>query len=99
MFSSSSKSNKEEPWVREWANNIINLSLSISNISDVNKELGEIGPFLKNDPTEIKKVYLIRELRKRTSTSPMAGVGLLDLVDFSHQMKLRQLLIKRMSLG
>jgi hypothetical protein len=82
LFSSPTHNIKEEPWVRMWANHVIDFSSNASNNKgNINQEMFELGPFLSDDPTDIKKIYLVRELRKRSMESPMAGVGLLDMIE------------------
>ena len=48
---------------------------------DIQDEMIELGRFLSSDPTSIKKLYLVQELRKQSLDSPMAPIGLLDVVE------------------
>ncbi|SIN69872.1 hypothetical protein SAMN05444166_0213 [Singulisphaera sp. GP187] len=65
-----------EPWIEE-------LSASIFGGEDPSlaRELGVFGPQLGGDPTLIRTLFLLRELRSRLSMSLTAGVGLMDLLE------------------
>jgi len=67
----------EGPWCREWTKLLFQKAANELEFSD----LDDFREFLGNDPTTIKKLFLIKELRKRIRTSPTAGVGLMDLVE------------------
>jgi hypothetical protein len=49
--------------------------------SVLSSELQDLLPHLADDSTGIRKVFLIDELRGRVSLSPLAAVGIMDLVE------------------
>ncbi len=70
----------EEPWVRQWTNQIVSFRHNDTE-EESKSETSYLLPYLSDDPTDIKKIYLVIELRKRSVDSPMASVGLLDIVE------------------
>lgn len=72
---------KEEPWINEWAETLLGTFSNWNEKSSISDEMKWLSPYLNSNPTVIKKLYLIKELRKRSSNSPMAAIGILDLVE------------------
>ncbi len=70
--------NGDEPWYRYWANAIFG-GYDAKNV--IAKELKEFGPQMGDEPTGVRKLFLIDGLRNRAKDSPMAAVGLMDLVE------------------
>ena len=82
LFSSRPQTTKSEPWLRKWVRQITEPSaLSNQFEDDIHDEMTQLGSFLNSDPTAIKKLYLVQELRKQSRNSPMAPIGLLDMVE------------------
>ncbi len=82
LFSSRPQITKSEPWLRKWAGQITKPSaLSNQLEDDIHDEMMQLGSFLNSDPTAIKKLYIIQELRKQSRNSSMAPIGLLDMVE------------------
>lgn len=81
-YSIAKENNPEELWLIDWTNYLLNPSAknSISN-HFIKKELVELGNYLGKDPQSIRKLYLIKELQNRSTFSPMASIGLLDIVE------------------
>jgi hypothetical protein len=67
-----------EPWVEELASTILGGTEARSTVS---KELLEFGLKLGQDPTSIRKLFLLKDLRERATESSTAAVGLMDLVE------------------
>ena len=68
----------EERWIRDWANAIFGGHDTTNTIAE---ELAEFGSQLGKDPTSVRKLFLIRDLRRRATASPTAAVGLMDMVE------------------
>jgi hypothetical protein len=66
----------EGPWCREWAKMLFKNDVAEVDPGDFAAFRGLMG----SDPTTVKKLFLLKELRKRIPTSPTAGVGLMDVV-------------------
>ncbi len=81
-FSLQTQATENEPWLKKWAKQIMKPS-SLSNRleDDIQDEMIELGSFLSSDPTAVKKLYLVQELRKQSHQLPMAPIGLLDMVE------------------
>jgi hypothetical protein len=66
-----------EPWCQYWANALFSSQIGLPS--------GEhelpIWDELEEDPTAIRKLSLIHELRLRATSSPTAGVGAIDVVE------------------
>ena len=75
--SSGRKSSPSEPWSEYWAQSLFGPQRGLpmgENDLPVWNELGE-------DPTAVRKLSLIQELRDRARQSPTAGVGAIDVVE------------------
>jgi GTPase-associated protein 1, N-terminal domain type 1 len=70
-------SREEEPWYRYWAKAFFSASPELPSRES---EL-PIWSELSEDPTAIRKLSLVHELRLRAPQSPMAGVGAIDVVE------------------
>lgn len=65
-----------EPWVDELSR-LIFQSEAKSSVDD----LAVFGPMLGEDPTSVRSLFLLRDLRSRLTNSPTAGVGLMDVLE------------------
>jgi hypothetical protein len=65
-----------EQWMKDFATAIFFGDCA----SEFAKDLQEFSPLLRNEPTSIKSVFVLGDLRKRVNTSPTAAVGLMDVV-------------------
>lgn len=70
--------NGGDTWYRDWASAIFG-GHDAKNV--IAKELKEFGPYMGDDPTAVRKLFLIDGLRKRIKDSPTAAVGLMDMVE------------------
>lgn len=66
-----------EPWVGEFSKSIFGGVASPIE----GQEVGVFRPTLKEEPTSVRTLFLVRELRTRLPSSPTAGVGLMDLLE------------------
>lgn len=66
-----------EPWCAPCARWIF----SAEHPGPVDTEIRAFGPCLREDPTLLRNLFLARDLSERVSVSPMAGAGLLDVVE------------------
>jgi hypothetical protein len=81
-FSSLPQTTQREPWLKMWARQITEpVIMSNEFEDDIYDEMVQLGSFLNSDPTAIKKLYLVQELRNQSHNSPMAPIGLLDMVE------------------
>jgi hypothetical protein len=82
LFSSDPQRINGEPWLKKWATYVTKSLITPNHYeNDIQGELTELGPFLTNDPTTIKKLYLVQELRRQSRGSSIAPIGLLDMVE------------------
>jgi GTPase-associated protein 1, N-terminal domain type 1 len=65
-----------EPWIVDFAEYIFTRHKR----SSVKEELHELGIFLGEDPTSIRNVFRLEELRRRSEYSPTAAVGAMDVL-------------------
>lgn len=65
-----------DPWVTELAKALTQGGVH----SAVAEEAEALGPYMGDDPSAVRHLFLIRDLKKRLASSPTAGVGLLDAV-------------------
>ena len=66
-----------EPWCQPCAQWIFSGSLS----GPVDAEMQAFGPYLRDDPTLMRHLFLAKDLADRVSGSPAAGAGLLDVAE------------------
>lgn len=66
-----------EPWCQYWTDAIFSSKEGRPTSDEELPLWNDLG----DDPTAVRKMFLIRELRTRASTSPTAGVGALDVVE------------------
>lgn len=66
-----------EPWCQYWANALFS---SQADLPSDEREL-PVWDELEEDPTAIRKLSLVHELRLRAASSPTAGVGAIDVVE------------------
>lgn len=72
-----SASSASDPWCDEWARVIFSMS-------GPDNALGALSPLwceLNEDPTSIRRIYLVQEMRERAKESPMAAIGVMDVVE------------------
>jgi hypothetical protein len=84
-----------EPWCHYWAEALFSANRGMPSDEDdlpVWRELGE-------DPTTLRKLSLIQELRNRAAHSPTAGVGAIDVVESLANDPETALPLKRLVLG
>ncbi len=80
-----------EAWIRYWSKAFFSASQGLPAGED---ELS-VWQELDTDPTAIRKLSLIQELRSRASESPTAGVGAIDVVESLARDPLSALTLKR----
>lgn len=64
-------------WVDELAQSIFCREYS----GDLELEMSNFAAFLEADPTAIQRLFLVSNLKNRIDSAPMAGIGLLDLLE------------------
>ncbi len=72
-----SASSPSDPWCDEWARVIFSKN-------GPDNALGALSPLwseLSKDPTSIRRIYLVQEMRGRAKESPMAAIGVMDVVE------------------
>ena len=84
-----------EPWTQYWAEALFSADLGLPTHESelpIWTELGE-------DPTAVRKLSLVHELRLRAAQSPTAGVGAIDVVESLAREADAALPLKRLVLG
>jgi hypothetical protein len=64
-----------EPWIRDFTGYIFGRQLP-----SLEGAMKELGPLLGDNPTSIRNLFRLEELRRRTESSPTAAIGLMDVV-------------------
>ena len=72
-----STGNESEPWSEYWANALFSADPGLP----TNESELPIWSELSEDPTAVRKLSLVHELRLRAAQSPTAGVGAMDVVE------------------
>jgi hypothetical protein len=47
----------------------------------VEAEMATFGPYLEADPTAVRRLFLVSDLKERLTSAPTAGIGLLDAIE------------------